>query len=115
MYVFFFAVNNEVLGNCSTPYETGCILKDLSCRLTSFINVNKTFEYKYYDTENEAIIAAKTGEVWGYVYFHENFTTAFVARMSNAVGVDGLTRNQSTAQVRYFIFREINCLTNVAF
>ena len=62
--------------------------------------MNKTFEYKYYDTENEAFIAAKTGEVWGYVYFHENFTTAFVARMSNAVGVDGLTRNQSTAQVR---------------
>ena len=99
LYIFFlFLVNYENSGNCT--FDSGCILSDLSCRLIHHFNVDDTFELQMFDNESLAFEATKQGTVWGYIGFHENFTAAFVSRMSDALKVSPTARNQSTAQVR---------------
>ena len=82
-------------------------MKELSCRMIHHFNANETFDLKYFENEDLAYEDAKQGNIWGYVGFHENFTQAFVSRMSKILSKDSEmpdreTRNQSTAQVSYF-------------
>ena len=88
-------------------------MKDLSCRMIHDFNANETFVLEYFENEQLAYEATKEGNIWGYVGFHENFTQAFVSRMSKILSKDSEmpdrdTRNQSTAQVSYFfkIFKQ---------
>ena len=70
----------------------------------------KNKQQEYFENEQLAYEATKQGNIWGYVGFHENFTQAFVSRMSKILRKDSEmpdkeTRNQSTAQVsKHFIF-----------
>jgi len=100
-------VNNEIaFNNCSYDpnVKSGCVMKDLSCRMIHDFNANETFVLEYFENEQLAYEATKEGNIWGYVGFHENFTQAFVSRMSKILRKDGEmpdkeTRNQSTAQI----------------
>ncbi|XP_003696091.1 ABC transporter G family member 20 isoform X1 [Apis florea] len=92
-------VNHEIpFGNSSCPVSDGCNLSLLSCRYLSFLN-SDLIEKQYYWDLDTAINAVREGNVWGTLYFTENFTDALVARMALGREADEETLDQSELRV----------------
>ena len=96
-------VNYEVFEGFTTnencPFQPGCELNNLSCRLTDYFKNTKTFDVRYYVNEKSAFQDTKDTKIWGYVSFHQNYSKALVNRILSPTKSNDETRTQSTAQV----------------
>ncbi|CAL1673500.1 unnamed protein product [Lasius platythorax] len=92
-------VNKEMFyENMSCPIARDCSFTHLSCRYLNFLD-NDTITKEYYRDSDSAMDAVKKGDVWGILYFTENFTDALVARMALGKDSDDETLDQSEIRV----------------
>ncbi|XP_067210518.1 ABC transporter G family member 23 isoform X2 [Linepithema humile] len=92
-------VNHEMFyENMSCPVSDDCSFTHLSCRYLNFLD-NETMVKIYYRDPESAMDAVRRGEVWGTLYFTENFTDALVARMALGKDSDDETLDQSEIRV----------------
>lgn len=78
-------VNHEMNGTDSEcEFEPGCSFTNLSCRYLNHLNTSIIKEF--YEDQEAALDAVKSGNAWGALYFTENFTDALVARI--ALGIN---------------------------
>lgn len=92
-------VNNDVnIIDDLCPFNRNCSMKNLSCRYISHLK-NSSMITNYYPTLDSALDAVRTGEVWGAVYFNENYTDSLVARLALADTADDETIDSSEIQV----------------
>ncbi|XP_029671460.1 ABC transporter G family member 23 isoform X2 [Formica exsecta] len=92
-------VNKEMFyDNMTCPLATDCSFTYLSCRYLNFLDKD-TITKEYYENLDTAMDAVRKGEVWGTLYFTENFTDALVARMALGKDSDDETLDQSEIRV----------------
>ncbi|GAB1869390.1 ABC transporter G family member 20 isoform X2 [Camponotus japonicus] len=92
-------VNKEMFyENMTCPISTDCSFTHLSCRYLNFLDTD-VITKKYYPDLDSAMKDIRDGEVWGTLYFTENFTDALVARMALGKDSDDETLDQSEIRV----------------
>lgn len=92
-------VNKEMFyENMTCPISMDCSFTYLSCRYLSFLDTD-IITKKYYPDLDSAMKDIRDGEVWGTLYFTENFTDALVARMALGKDSDDETLDQSEIRV----------------
>jgi hypothetical protein len=96
-------VNYEVFDNFTPnencPFQSGCDLNNLSCRLTDYFRNATTFDVRYYVNEESAFQDTKNTKIWGYVSFHKNYSKALFNQILSPIKSNDETRRQSTTQV----------------
>ncbi|XP_028899299.1 ABC transporter G family member 23 isoform X1 [Zeugodacus cucurbitae] len=90
-------VNSEMNDTNVCHWENNCHFTNLACRYLS--HLNETMEKTYYTDLEDAKEAVRVGNAWGVLYFTENFTDAFVARIALGRDADDETIDQSEIRV----------------
>ncbi|XP_071441834.1 ABC transporter G family member 23-like [Hetaerina americana] len=76
----------------------GCNLTSLSCRYLQHLQNRSLITEKFDDTDS-ALEAVRKGNVWGAIYFTENYTDAVIARVALGQDADDETLDQSEMRV----------------
>ena len=78
-------------GEC--PFANDCdFTANLSCRFISYLANKDTFRLQMVDDEALAYDMTKRGKVWGYMFFHSDFSSAYNERLWNHLNVEELAR-----------------------
>ncbi|XP_046382796.1 ABC transporter G family member 23-like [Ischnura elegans] len=76
----------------------GCNLTSLSCRYLQHLQ-NRSLITERFDDTDSALEAIRRGNVWGAIYFTENYTDAVIARVGLGRDADEETLDQSEMRV----------------
>jgi len=82
--------------NCSST-DTSCDFSDLGCKFVNALENNAVLN-RYEDVVSGKA-AAQDGDIWGLLYFKENFSSAYVSRMTSPVNADQEVLAASTVEV----------------
>lgn len=89
------------LGKPVTGVSIGVVNDDLQNLSSSFLqNIDSdVFLQKSYRDLTEAKTAMKKGSIWGFIYFHHNFSDAMKLRLQHGPLSDGYTLNDSSIEI----------------
>ena len=62
------------------------------------------FKFEELEVIEEASQKLIDGKLWGYIYFHQNFSDAFFSRVLDVMNLEGDVMNQSSIQVIFSMF-----------
>ena len=93
-------MNHELPNMLETCTEKdGCDVTHISCQLIKHLSEENVFKFEEYNLIEEASDKLINGKIWGYIYFHQNFSDAFFSRVIDVTNLETDIINQSSIQV----------------
>ena len=113
-------VNNEMpdMELCTSDNYTAlewCDLQWFSCKM---FQSDATVQLRYFDTETEALAEVESGDLWGYLSIHENFTVALIDKFTGGSLSDGVevvldtSNHQVGFTIRQWLLESVDSFTN---